>query len=84
MTNAPSSPPGWYPDPAGVLGQRYWDGTTCTDNYSNTMAEHQRTAILQETLLQDVGSDCRVVAQTPKVSRYPSPGKLYEARRTII
>jgi len=22
----PTPPPGWYPDPAGVPGQRYWDG----------------------------------------------------------
>ena len=22
----PSPPPGWYPDPSGASGQRYWDG----------------------------------------------------------
>ena len=22
----PSPPPGWYPDPSGAPGQRYWDG----------------------------------------------------------
>ncbi|MGB9227345.1 DUF2510 domain-containing protein [Mycobacterium sp.] len=22
-----SPPPGWYPDPSGARGQRYWDGT---------------------------------------------------------
>ncbi len=26
MTAAPSPPPGWYPDPGGGPGQRYWDG----------------------------------------------------------
>ncbi|NHB85696.1 RDD family protein [Tessaracoccus sp. HDW20] len=27
MTNAPHQPPaGWYPDPAGSDGERYWDG----------------------------------------------------------
>lgn len=25
---APLPPPGWYPDPSGAQGQRYWDGQT--------------------------------------------------------
>lgn len=24
------TPPGWYPDPSGTAGQRYWDGTAWT------------------------------------------------------
>lgn len=28
----PSTPPGWYPDPDGVPGQRYFDGTQWTEN----------------------------------------------------
>jgi hypothetical protein len=28
----PSSAPGWYPDPSGAGGQRYFDGTQWTDN----------------------------------------------------
>jgi hypothetical protein len=31
MTN-PSTPPGWYPDPAGTGAQRYWDGTQWTEH----------------------------------------------------
>jgi hypothetical protein len=27
MTTPPAPPPGWYPDPAGGVGRRYWDGT---------------------------------------------------------
>ena len=26
MTTPPTPPPGWYPDPSGAPGQRYWDG----------------------------------------------------------
>ena len=25
------TPPGWYPDPSGASGQRYWDGTNWTE-----------------------------------------------------
>ena len=27
----PTTPAGWYPDPSGAPGQRYWDGTAWTD-----------------------------------------------------
>ena len=29
MTN---TPPGWYPDPSGMSGQRYFDGTDWTEH----------------------------------------------------
>lgn len=31
MTETPSTPPGWYPDPHAVNTQRYWDGKAWTD-----------------------------------------------------
>jgi hypothetical protein len=30
---AATAPPGWYPDPAGSAGQRYWDGSTWGQTY---------------------------------------------------
>jgi peptidoglycan/LPS O-acetylase OafA/YrhL len=34
MTTPQQTPPGWYPDPSGNGGQRYWDGSQWTDNFS--------------------------------------------------
>jgi hypothetical protein len=33
MTTPPSTPPGWYPDPHGAPGQRWWDGSQWTENF---------------------------------------------------
>ncbi len=36
MTTSSSGPaPGWYPDPSGQHDQRYWDGTTWTDQVTS-------------------------------------------------
>lgn len=32
--SAPGAPAGWYPDPHGAAGQRYWDGRTWTAHTS--------------------------------------------------
>lgn len=32
MTNIPAAPAGWYPDPAGGEGRRWWDGATWTEH----------------------------------------------------
>ncbi len=34
----PGAPPGWYPDPAGGPGQRWWDGYAWTD--STVLPQH--------------------------------------------
>jgi hypothetical protein len=33
-------PPGWYPDPSGAPGQRYWDGRTWTQ-WSNPPSQQR-------------------------------------------
>ena len=52
MTSTPGSPPpGWYPDPAGSTGQRWWDGATWTDQVRATAAP-----TLTEQLPGEVGA----------------------------
>ncbi len=34
MTVSPTPPSGWYPDPSGAPGQRYWDGTAWTEHFA--------------------------------------------------
>ena len=42
MSNVtPSVPAGWYPDPAGTPRQRWWDGTSWTENYTEPAAASQ-------------------------------------------
>lgn len=39
MTEQPPPPPaGWYPDPSGAPGLRYWDGTAWTDQEAPSTA----------------------------------------------
>jgi hypothetical protein len=61
---APLPPAGWYPDPSGQ-GQRYFDGTQWTEHRSTSLSEQQRSAILQRALVEYVGSNSRVAAQSP-------------------
>src|SRR6185437_5665298 len=34
--------PGWYPDPSGHPGQRYWDGQRWTDNWAPLAPDTKR------------------------------------------
>lgn len=56
MSLAPESsvPPGWYPDPQGSFQQRWWTGTTWTNDFAQlrpTMAaSHSTAAALQASI----------------------------------
>jgi hypothetical protein len=40
----PTTPAGWYPDPSGAPGQRYWDGTAWTDHEAPPTAAQPQPA----------------------------------------
>ncbi|SPM41239.1 hypothetical protein MNAB215_3444 [Mycobacterium numidiamassiliense] len=43
-------PAGWYPDPSGARGQRYFDGAEWTPHYASTLSLDQRSEILEEAI----------------------------------
>ncbi len=38
---APAPPADWYPDPLGIHGHRYWDGSAWTDHVSGGASQHE-------------------------------------------
>lgn len=40
-SNVPTTPAGWYPDPAGSPRSRWWDGTQWTENFHDPLAAAQ-------------------------------------------
>lgn len=50
MTAAPPPPPGWYNDPSGARGQRYFDGTQWTDHRAATLSLEQRSELLDAAI----------------------------------
>jgi hypothetical protein len=45
MTNIPTTPAGWYPDPAGSPRNRWWDGTQWTENFHDPMQAAQLNSV---------------------------------------
>jgi len=41
IPSTPTTPAGWYPDPAGTPRSRWWDGTQWTENYHDPLAAAQ-------------------------------------------
>ncbi|KTR87596.1 hypothetical protein NS220_17380, partial [Microbacterium testaceum] len=44
MTDTPTPPEGWYPDPAGSGGTRRWDGSAWTDDVRPSDDAHGEAA----------------------------------------
>lgn len=74
------TPAGWYPDPDGSGGQRYWDGNSWTDHRApaaDPPADEGSTAVVQ---LRSVPSETRVGAHRkpdpdPDPDDEPAPSK---------
>jgi hypothetical protein len=43
-------PPGWYPDPSGAPGQRYFDGSNWTEHTTASLSLEQRTERLEAVI----------------------------------
>ena len=66
-TNIPkmTATPGWYPDPSGGLGQRYFDGTTWAEAQpQHLLPDEQRAEALNQALMMAVGRGGRVESHT--------------------
>ena len=64
-----TTPAGWYHDPSGVPGQRYFDGTDWTEQRHSAPAiplksDAARAAILDRAVMQRVGQGGRVESRT--------------------
>ena len=49
-TAAPPPLPGWYNDPSGARGQRYFDGANWTEHRAATLSLEQRSELLEEAI----------------------------------
>jgi hypothetical protein len=59
---SPSAPPGWYPDPSGLPGQRYFDGIRWTDFCTGPPPQRQRRRISRKTLVAVIVGACAAIA----------------------
>ena len=44
----PPPPPGWYPDPSGAAGQRYFDGSRWSENRAPAVPEPLLRVVLDD------------------------------------
>lgn len=66
-TGAGAAAPGWYPDPAGGGGQRFWDGNTWTSQLrgANQIVDQVRGAVREEAhrAATEFGAQARYAAR---------------------
>jgi hypothetical protein len=66
----PSAAPGWYSDPSGAPGARYFDGTQWTERRSDVPAQFRlsnedRADRLDIAIAQEMGYGGRLDSHTP-------------------
>ena len=66
----PSVAPGWYPDPSGAPGARYFDGTQWAEHRSDVPAQYRlsneyRADRLDIAIAQEMGYGGRLESHTP-------------------
>jgi hypothetical protein len=57
----PSAPPGWYPDPSGRPGQRYFDGLRWTDFRIDPLPQRRPRRISRKTLVAAIIGVCAAI-----------------------
>lgn len=72
MTDTPTPPDGWYPDPAGSGGLRRWNGTAWTDDVRPPAAAPE-TATPAEPVAEPEAEPAAPVADTPPVPPVAPP-----------
>lgn len=85
MTNAPMPLPGWYPDPSGGPGQRYWDGQKWTEGPAPEKKSKKKwligagaAVVLLIAIANTSGHDKQTVntsASVPSAPSAPAPAK---------
>lgn len=78
MSVVPSTPipAGWYPDPAGSFQQRWWTGSSWTNDFAQyrpTLIHAAQPAATTPTAAQQTGSDSSVAQHTAASARSTGP-----------
>ncbi|RFZ43904.1 hypothetical protein DAVIS_01856 [Mycobacterium marinum] len=62
---APLPPPGWYPNPSGRGGQRYWDGSAWAPDPALGLQPVQPLSTFDQELMAIAARGGRIEARTP-------------------
>jgi hypothetical protein len=78
----PQTAPGWYPDPTRRYEQRYWDGTTWTDNVARGGQQFRDAGQQQQTA--HTGSGPTQPAYTATASHAPSDDHPFDTGTLVL